>query len=289
MQPSAQRRELDLWRGRLVEILAKDPKGHIGQRQSRLAESIAPDFPDMRIVHLYFSPSILSSSPRIIGRPFSASTNLIPRAVNVPALLKLAKEDLRWRNFDQLSSKGRSLLFPSILMRETVSILDYRTVGPLENLLPLTIPLIIILGFKSTSPITAIKSQHNSRPDSKVPHFKIEYDATQYLSVARRYGTHAPTHDISGSAALRESWIPVSVLERTHTDLVAAYRARPKSKAKKPSKKQDGHTPSSRVHSNKLVGDSTSVGLSTRTTRGTSILGKTSVNPFEVWFPCFLI
>lgn len=85
----------------------------------------------MRIVNLYFSPSILSSSSRIIGRPFSACRDFIPRTVNIPALLKLAKEDLRWRTFDQLSSKGSSLLFPSILMRETVSILNGRAVSSL--------------------------------------------------------------------------------------------------------------------------------------------------------------
>lgn len=132
MEPLAwQQRELGLWRTRLVEILARDPDGHIGRRQSRIADSVSSNFPDMRIVNLYFSPSILTSSPRIIGRPFSATKDLIPRAVNVSALLKLAKEELRWRSFDQLSSKGSSLLFPSILMRETVSILDRRTVSPL--------------------------------------------------------------------------------------------------------------------------------------------------------------
>ncbi|EIM91541.1 PIN domain-like protein [Stereum hirsutum FP-91666 SS1] len=217
MPPAMQALELPLWRARLVDILANDPQGFLRQREVQLSTSIPSTFPNMDTAKLYYHP-VIRPSPR--SSPFPSDSNIIPRPINLCRFLELASGHLWWNTYELLARRGFNTIFPSLLTRETLAIID-------NPKLKITSPIKKICQLRKRSPTT-----------TGVASFRIEYDAAAYLATIRQSLDDSSAPVPSHEPSLQRMWIPTVVLERTLPELVAEYRQRHSIKTSA----QDKHT-----------------------------------------------
>jgi len=105
------------WRADLIAELGTNTSGFLQQRQSKLALTIMPDFPDPRIINLYIQPRTSEGN----GSP-SRPQPTVAKGLDVAALAMFASRHFNWVVGAKLVKRFASTIFPGLAMHELVHI-----------------------------------------------------------------------------------------------------------------------------------------------------------------------
>jgi len=107
---------LQTWRSDLKRELKTNPSGHLGRTFPSLSNNLTTDFPELRVLDLYFAPITSGSKGKSILTHYDPA-NMWRTEPNLEALFTFCEMSFEWGHQDDILRRFRNLLWTGIAAR----------------------------------------------------------------------------------------------------------------------------------------------------------------------------